>query len=157
MNVRQIIISVISAIVKIAILIYLITYITKWTATAYDFGYRIFTEEPVSIGEGVSYSVTFEKGASVRNLAKTLEEYGLIRDANLFYVQYLASDYRNNLVPGTYELSSGMDSQQMMEIMSQKDKEQTSGSTANPSTSEAETDAETEGAEAESAENGGSD
>ncbi len=157
MNVRQIIISVISAIVKIAILVYLLTYITKWTAAAYDFGYRIFTEEPVSIGEGISYSVTFEKGASVRNLAKTLEEYGLIRDANLFYVQYLASDYRDNLVPGTYELSSGMDSQQMMEIMSGKDKEQTSASSANSSNQSEETAAETEGAETESAENGGSD
>ena len=157
MNVRQIIISVISASVKIAILVYLVTDITKWTATAYDFGYRIFTEEPVSIGEGISYSVTFEKGASVRNLAKTLEEYGLIRDANLFYVQYLASDYRNNLVPGTYELSTGMDSQKMMEIMSGKDKEQTSASSSDPASEAAETTAETEGAEAESAENGGSD
>ncbi len=157
MNVRQIIISVISAIVKIAILVYLITYITKWTATAYDFGYRIFTEEPVSIGEGISYSVTFEKGASVRNLAKTLEEYGLIRDANLFYVQYLASDYRNNLEPGTYELSSGMDAQEMMEIMSGKDKTQTSASSTNSANSATESEPETEGAETEVPENGGSD
>ena len=143
MNVRQIIISVISAIVKIAILVYLITYITKWTATAYDFGYRIFTEEPVSVGEGVSYSVTFEKGASVRNLAKTLEEYGLIRDANLFYVQYLASDYRDHLEPGSYQLSTSMTAAEMMEAMSKDSKE-------NSETSEAaESEAATETKEAQ--------
>ena len=122
MNVRQLVISIISAIVKIGVLVVLVTYISKWTATAYDFGYRVFTEEPVSSGTGISYTVTFEKGASVRDLAATMQEYGLIRDANLFYVQYLASDYRDHLEPGSYQLSTSMTAAEMMEAMSKDSK-----------------------------------
>ena len=136
MNVRQLVISIISAIVKIGVLVVLVTYISKWTATAYDFGYRVFTEEPVSSGTGISYTVTFEKGAS-------MQEYGLIRDANLFYVQYLASDYRDHLEPGSYQLSTSMTAAEMMEAMSKDSKE-------NSETSEAaESEAATETKEAQ--------
>ena len=111
--------------------------------TAYDFGYRVFTEEPVSSGTGISYTVTFEKGASVRDLAATMQEYGLIRDANLFYVQYLASDYRDHLEPGSYQLSTSMTAAEMMEAMSKDSKE-------NSETSEAaESEAATETKEAQ--------
>ena len=53
-----------------------------------------------------------------------LEEKGLIRDAKLFYFQEMFSEYKGELKPGVYELSTGMTPYEMMEIMSASDEEE---------------------------------
>ena len=52
------------------------------------------------------------------------KEKGLIRDAKLFYFQEMFSEYKGELKPGVYELSTGMTPYEMMEIMSASDEEE---------------------------------
>jgi len=117
MNSKQIAISTLSMIVKIVALIVILTFVMKYAKQAYDFGYRIFTEAPVAEGEGILYTVNVENGAGPKEIAKQLEEFGLIRDQKLFYVQYLLSDYKDKIQPGSYTLSTAMTAEQMMQIM----------------------------------------
>ena len=117
MKSKQLAISTLSAIVKIAALIFILTVVMKYATKAYDFGYRIFTEPPVAEGEGIYYTVTIQDGVGAKSIAEQLEEFGLIRDKNLFYVQYMLSDYKDKLQPGTYKLSTAMTAENMMQIM----------------------------------------
>ncbi len=118
MNVKQLVISIMTAAVKIAVAVFIINFVIKTATAAYDFGYRVFTEEPVSSPPGVSYTITLTEETTPKQVAETLQENGLIRDSNLFYVQYLSSAYKDKLQPGDYELTTAMTAEEMLEIMS---------------------------------------
>lgn len=53
-----------------------------------------------------------------------LEKKGLIRDALLFRIQEMLSAYKDELLPGTYELNTSMTTEEMMEIMSMQVEEE---------------------------------
>lgn len=118
MNVKQLVISIMTAAVKIAVAVFIINFVIKAATAAYDFGYRVFTEEPVSSPPGVSYTITLTEETTPKQVAETLEENGLVRDSNLFYVQYLSSAYKDKLQPGDYELTTAMTAEEMLETMS---------------------------------------
>ena len=77
----------------------------------------MFADVPVSEGEGRIVNVVVSAGQTSREIAKILEQKGLVEDANVFYIQERLSDYKDKLKPGTYELSTAMNSQQMLEIL----------------------------------------
>lgn len=118
MNIKEVIGSTFELIVKAAFLIFAITYIIKVATSAYEYGYRVFTEEPVSQGEGRTISVSVEEPVSAKDVGKMLEERGLIRDANLFVIQELLSENHNKIQPGIYDLSTSMTAEEMMSVMS---------------------------------------
>ena len=95
-----------------------ITYIIKAATSAYEYGYRVFTEEPISQGEGRTISVSVEEPVSAKDVGKMLEERGLIRDANLFVIQELLSENHNKIQPGIYDLSTAMTTEEMLSVMS---------------------------------------
>ena len=114
---KQFIVSVATAAVKIIVLVLIVKYVIEIATTAYDFGYRIFTEEPVSAEPGIIYTVELSEETTPQQVAEALEDYGLVRDKNLFYIQYLLSSYKDKLMPGNYELSTAMTAEEMLEIM----------------------------------------
>lgn len=125
MNTRQLIGTVFDTVLKIVIIIVVVMFTYKYATESYDFGYRIFAEEPVSSTENariISIGITEE--ATVMDIGEVLEEKGLINDARLFYVQELISRYHGELKPGIYELSSDMTANEMMEVMSAEDVQQ---------------------------------
>lgn len=115
---KQFIVSVSTAAVKIIVLVLLVRFVTKTASEAYNFGYRIFSEEPVSGEPGITYTVELSEETTPKQVAQALEDYGLVRDKDLFYVQYLLSPHKDELMPGSYELSTAMTAEQMIEIMS---------------------------------------
>ena len=117
MDIKSMIGSVLDLIVKVVFLFFAATYILRGATAAYDYGYRIFTEEPVSLGEGRTISVSVEEPVSVKDVGKMLEERGLIRDVNLFVIQELLSENHGKLQPGIYDLSTAMTAEQMMDVM----------------------------------------
>lgn len=117
MSIKEVIGSTFELIVKAAFLIFVITYIIKAATSAYEYGYRVFTEEPVSQGEGRTISVSVEEPVSVKDVGKMLEERGLIRDANLFVIQELLSENHNKIQPGIYDLSTAMTAEEMLSVM----------------------------------------
>ena len=59
----------------------------KICSICYDFGYRVFTEPAMTNGDGQDVLVQVEKGISAEELGQLLEDKGLVRDHNLFYLQ----------------------------------------------------------------------
>lgn len=115
---KQFLVSVATAAVKIIVLVLIVRYVVGIATEAYEFGYRIFSEEPVSGEPGITYTVQLTEETTPKQVAQALEDYGLIRDKNLFYAQYLLSPHKDELMPGNYELSTAMTAEQMLEIMS---------------------------------------
>ena len=164
MDIKQLIGSVIETIIKIAAVVFLVSFVYETAVKAYDYGYRVFAEEPVSVGEGRTISISVGAGDSVRDIGKNLEEKGLIRDANLFFVQELLSEYHGKIIPGIYDLNTSMTNDEMLEIMSseQEEEEDTGASTDNVPIGEVEGDAEGaddagDAGDAENAEGAGND
>ena len=147
MDIKQLIASAVETVIKIAAVVFLVSFVYDAAVKAYDYGYRVFAEEPVSVGEGRTISISVGAGDSVRDIGKNLEEKGLIRDANLFFVQELLSEYHGKILPGIYDLSTSMTNDEMLEIMSSEpeEEEDTGASTDNVPIGEVE--GETEGAE----------
>lgn len=123
MNTKQLIISIGTIAVKLAVAYLIITYMIQWMGAAHEFGYRMFAEEPMTGEPGITYNVTVTEESTPKQIAEALEEYGLIRDKNLFYAQYMVSEYRNKIEPGTYDLNTSMTAEQMLEIMSPEEDE----------------------------------
>lgn len=117
MNAKQLLGAISAMIVRIAVAAVIIIVVFKLAISAYDFGYQIFADVPVSEGEGRTVNVVVSEGQSIKELAKILEQKGLIKNAKVFYIQEQLSDYKDMLKPGTYELSTAMNSEQMLEIL----------------------------------------
>lgn len=124
MDIKSIIASLVETIIKVAVAIFLVTFVYDKAVQAYDFGYRVFAEEPVSYGEGRTISIYVEEDESVRDIGRNLQEKGLIRDANLFFVQELLSEYHGKIKPGIYDLNTSMKSDEMLEIMAAEAEEE---------------------------------
>lgn len=102
----------------VALVVVAVLLIQKYATQAYEYGYRIFKEPPVTAeGEGRTITITIANGVTPRSLGELLESKGLIRDKNLFVLQYFCSEYREDLKSGTYELSSTMTAEEMFAVM----------------------------------------
>ncbi|MBO5208113.1 MAG: endolytic transglycosylase MltG [Lachnospiraceae bacterium] len=123
MNAKQLVASITETIIKVVIAVFIIMFVYDTAVKAYDFGYRVFAEEPMTTGEGRIISVYIEEGDSAKDIGVNLQEKGLIRDANLFYVQELLSENHGQIKPGIYDLNTSMSSNEMIAIMSAEPEE----------------------------------
>ena len=64
MKITDVIVAVCGTIIKIALAIVAVVVIYRGAVKAYDYGYRIFQEEPVSSGEGYTITVTITEDMS---------------------------------------------------------------------------------------------
>lgn len=120
MNIKEILGSTVQIIVKVAIFAIIIMYVFRAAVAAYDYGYRVFTEEAVSTGEGRIISVSIEGSQSVLDVGNMLQEKGLIRDGKLFVIQELLSENHGNIQPGVYDLNTSMTTQEMLDVIAVK-------------------------------------
>lgn len=118
MNIKGLIITVIETIIKVVILAVAVMYILKGVNLAYDFGYKVFADEPMSANNPRTITVGVGESAGVKDIAAMLEDKGLIGDAKLFMVQEYLSAYHNKIQPGIYDLSTGMTASEMIQVMS---------------------------------------
>jgi len=118
-NVKEIIISIFSITIKVVLGIIVVTFIYKYAHIAYEYGYRVFTEPPISMGSGREITVSVGEDNSTKEIGEMLESKGLIRDGKLFILQELTSEYRGEIKPGKYSLSTSMTAYEMIEIMAQ--------------------------------------
>lgn len=115
--VKDIIVSFAGTIVRVAVLIIAIVFIIGTAKKAYEFGYRIFTEQPMSAEPGRDVTLTVTSGQGEGDVATMLEEKGLIRDALLFRIQKKLSSYKDDVKPGSYTLNTCMNTDEMLEIL----------------------------------------
>lgn len=111
--------AVVETIIKVIVLAAVVMFVLRTSTEAYDFGYKVFADEPVSVaGGGRTITVGIAEDASVKDIGEMLQEKGLIEDANLFVVQEFLSAYHGEILPGIYDLSTSMTSHEMLAIMS---------------------------------------
>lgn len=120
MNVKNLALGFMGFIIRASVLVIAILLVAKVGKQAYDFGFRIFTEEAMSPEPGRDVAVTIVQGDSTMDVGRMLEEKGLIRDPNLFYVQKKCSVYDNDIQPGFYTLNTSMTAEDMFAIIAGK-------------------------------------
>ena len=98
---KQFAYSFLGTVIRIVILVILAIVLFKLGGKAYEFGFRIFTEEPMSEPPGRDIQVTVSKSDGIKEVSKMLEEKGLIRDAKLFRIQEKVSMYEGISIPGS--------------------------------------------------------
>ena len=113
----NVIASVIGGILRVVLLLLAVYVIYQGAEVCYEYGYRIFTEPAMEMGEGRTVEVTITAGMSPKDIGELFQKKGLIRDSNLFVFQYYLSEYMKDVKPGTFELSTSMTPEDMMEAM----------------------------------------
>lgn len=137
MSARKFVLGLLDAVAKVAFVIIVVLLISKYSKMAYNYGYRIFNQVPVSSGTGRTVSVTIKSGDSASDIADKLADAGLITDKTLFKFQEKFSDYHGLETPGTYELSTSMTPEEMLQIMAAGSLEGAEGSSEGSGAGEA--------------------
>lgn len=142
MKLNKLVLKFVSISFSILVMLLVVIGLIKLGSFCYDFGYRVFTEGPVEEEPGTDVSVDVTDDLSEYQIGKLLKKEGLIRDANLFYVQLRMSAYHGKLKAGTYTLNTSMTAKDMMAVMAAEAEESTESTenTENTENTEYETD-----------------
>lgn len=117
MKAKNVIVAVYGAIFRVVVAVLVAYVIYRGAEICYDYGYRIFTEPAVSAGEGRTVTVAITEDMSPADIGRLFESRGLVRDGRLFMIQYYLSEFRKDVGPGIFELSTSMTAEEMMEAM----------------------------------------
>lgn len=117
MNAKKVVLGVLDTAAKAALVIIIAVIIIRLSRTGYEYGYQIFNQKPVSTGTGRTATVTISDGDSAGEIADKLLNVGLITDKTLFKLQEKFSEYSGMEVAGTYELSTSMTPEEMIQVM----------------------------------------
>ena len=103
---------------EVVLAVVVVMFVYKGATLAYDYGYRVFAEEPVDAAPGLDMDVVVEDGMGPKEIGIMLESRGLIKDGTLFYLQNILSKYKDDLKAGTYTLNTSMTTEEMMAVIS---------------------------------------
>ena len=124
MNLKQLFGAMSATIFRICITAVIVLAVIFLSVSAYDFGYAVFADAPVSTGEAQMISVVITEDKDTMEVAELLEDKGIIADAKIFYVQEMLSDTTGGIQPGVYELSSNMTSSEILAEITAKMEEE---------------------------------
>ncbi|MCI8945448.1 MAG: endolytic transglycosylase MltG [Lachnospiraceae bacterium] len=114
---KQIVGAVFGTVMKVVVAAVVLMFIYRYSIMAYDYGYRIFGEEPVDAEPGRDVSIQVAESDDAEDIGLMLEQKGLIRDAKLFMIQEMLSGSESEITAGTYELNTAMTVEEMLDIM----------------------------------------
>lgn len=117
MKLNKIIYKFVSISFSILVTLLVIVGLAKLGSFCYDFGYRVYTEEPVAAAPGRDVNVRITEEMSEFDIGEMLEDEGLVRDKLLFFAQLKLSAYSNELLPGSYDLNTSMTPKEMMAVL----------------------------------------
>ena len=124
MNVKYVIGSIVEMVIEIVVFIFIAMFVVRTATAAYDYGFRVFAEKPIDVGEGRTISVSIGSTDSAKEVGEMLQQRGLIRDANLFRIQELLSENHGMIQPGIYDLSTAMTAQEMLAVIAAEPEEE---------------------------------
>ena len=113
----KLVIKILNAVIRISAVVIVVLLLYTLIFWSYDFGYRIFSDEPMEAGIGRTISVAIVDGKTVKEVGELLENKGLIRNSTLFVFQEKFSEYEGLMKPGVYELSTSMTPQEIIQYM----------------------------------------
>ena len=118
MKIDKMIMKTITTVLKVVLAVVVVMLVYKGATLAYDYGYRVFAEEPMSAAPGFDMDIVVEDGMGPKEIGVLLESKGLIKDGTLFYLQNILSKYKGDLKAGTYTLNTSMTTEEMMAVIS---------------------------------------
>ena len=118
-DVKEVILSVLRTAVKAMLAVLVVVVIYRGALIGYEVGYRVFSEQPVSTGQGTDITVTISEGMDSGEIADLLEEEGVIRSALIFRLQNRLFSYKKTMEAGTYTLNTSMTNDEIMEALSE--------------------------------------
>ena len=118
MKVDKMVVKTLTTVLKVVLAVVVVMFVYKGATLAYDYGYRVFAEEPVDAAPGLDMDVVVEDGMGPKEIGIMLESRGLIKDGTLFYLQNILSKYKGDLKAGTYTLNTSMTTEEMMAVIS---------------------------------------
>lgn len=124
METRSLAAAILGMILKVVIVVLVVIWIYRGAMAGYNFGYRVFKQEPMALGEGKTVTVTITEDTNVNRMGELFLQKGLIRDKLLFTAQYYLSEFREGVKPGVYELSTSMTVEEMMEHIAAQNAEE---------------------------------
>ena len=116
-NIKNITLAFAGTVVRVALIIIAIVCISNYAKKAYDFGYRVFAEEPMSAPPGRDISFVVGNDDAQSDIYQMLEDKGIIRDHMLFSIQKKISVYKDDIKPGSYTLNTSMNSDEILEVL----------------------------------------
>lgn len=87
---------------------------------AYDFGYSVFAQRAVDSEPGMDKVVTIIDGYTDYDIAKLLEIKGLVKDKNLFYVQFRIFNSSGKIKAGEYKLNTSMNAKELVNVLTKQ-------------------------------------
>jgi hypothetical protein len=94
------------------VIVYLVI---KASHYAYDFAYQVFGSVSVTKNSGYTAEVTIGKGESTMEVANMLDAKKIIVNKYSFYLR--AKLTKQNILPGTYKVSSDMDYDRIFKVI----------------------------------------
>ena len=118
MNGRSFAFGMMDTVIKLLIVVFAISLISKYAAVAYRYGYNIYNQIPASQYDTRTLTVSITESMSVMDIAELLENRGIINDKFLFWMQERFSEYHGMIAPGTYALSPSQTADEIIAQMS---------------------------------------
>ena len=112
------------SVVRACLYIVALMVIVRVATLTYSFGYAVFCQQAMAAeGEGRDVYVKVEESDTVSDVARTLERERIIKDDKVFVVQEKLSEYRDQLRPGMYIISTDQTPEEILAILSGNDTE----------------------------------
>ena len=118
-SVNAVVRTVINVSINVLVIAIFMLVLVNFSGKAYEFGRAIFTEEALADENSAkSVVVTIPNDSSSSDIAELIYDKGLVKDKNVFLIKLLLSDYKDEVIPGTYTLSTGNTPEEIMQIIS---------------------------------------
>lgn len=109
---------VMSKVLKYLVMFVVIYY---FAAAAFVFGRQLFTDKGAAPAPGMDMTIEVTKNTSIKDFAKTLEEYGIINDDKVLWVQSFI--YKVKVVkPGTYTFNTSDNGEEILKVIKSEGK-----------------------------------
>lgn len=109
---------VMSKVLKYLVMFVVIYY---FAAAAFVFGRQLFTDKGAAPAPGMDMTIEVTKNTSIKDFAKTLEEYGIINDDKVLWVQSFI--YEVKVVKlGTYTFNTSDNGEKILKVIKSEGK-----------------------------------
>ena len=124
MNASKVVLHILHICISILVIVLVVFGILRLGTSAYDMGYRVFTEKPMQNKPGTDVTVRVKEGMNAFSLGTVLEEKRLVKDGRLFAIQMMMSAYAKKVKPGEYTLNTAQTAREMLQIMAAEEPEE---------------------------------
>lgn len=136
MSFKNVMIAILNMVFRLSIACLVVIMVYRLAMYSYHFGYMVFADAAKEISPGRDVTISVTESQSTMEVAKVLENRGLIDDAKIFYVQEKLSEYHDKITPGVYTLNTSMKANEMLSVMAQADAVEEEEEDASASTTE---------------------